>query len=85
MPSYPAVSKPTAAIRVGRAERHLAGAFASRTSSLEPLLDRRLDAEDQKLTSSTRPFPASADKKSNHALSVSAMKGRWSCPGFVDA
>ena len=36
-----------------------------------------VDFGDQKLTSSMRPFPASADKKSNHALSVSAMKG-WS-------
>ena len=37
----------------------------------------RIDLGDQKLTSSMRPRSACANKKSNHALSVSAMQG-WS-------
>jgi hypothetical protein len=37
----------------------------------------RVDFGDQKLTSSMRPRSACSDRKSNHASSVSAMKG-WS-------
>jgi hypothetical protein len=42
-----------------------------------PAIIGLVDLGDRKLTSSIRPSSACADKKSNHALSVSAMKG-WS-------